>query len=193
MTATHVFLTGEIQVGKSTAIGRALELLGRPPVGGFRTVSLPCPEIPRARFAVYVLPGALPYRDPLREEELPGFPFDRDHLVAIRWGDSLHTTFPAAFRSGGLPLLEQDPPGTKLLLMDEIGVFEAGAPEFCAAIARRLEGELPVLGVVKHKPGGFLEQVRRHPRVRLLTVTRDNREDIPQQIADVLRPQLDKD
>ena len=72
---THVFLTGAIQVGKSTAIGKALALLGNPSVGGFRTVSLPCPEIPRARFAVYVLPGAVPYIYPLTEESLAGFPW----------------------------------------------------------------------------------------------------------------------
>lgn len=180
---THVFLTGDIQVGKSTAIGKALDLLGRPALGGFRTVSLPCPEIPQARFAVYVLPGAAPYADPLTEEALAGFPLDRDHLVAIRWGEALHTTFPQAFDSGGLPLLTQDPPGVRLLLMDEIGVFEARAPRFCAAIARRLDGDLPILGVVKNKPAPFLEQVRQHPKVRLLSVTRDNRNGIPQDIC----------
>ena len=187
---THVFLTGEIQVGKSTAIGKALEMLGNPIVGGFRTVSLPCPEIPRARFAVYVLPGAVPYIDPLTEAALSGFPLDRDHLLAIRWGDSLHTPFPQAFVSGGLPLLNEDPPGTKLLLMDEIGVFESRSPEFYAAIARRLEGDLPVLGVVKDKRSPFLEQVRSHPKVRLLRVTRENRDEMPQQIYELLEPQL---
>lgn len=187
---THVFLTGEIQVGKSTAIGKALALLGNPIVGGFRTVSLPCPEIPRARFAVYVLPGAAPYADPLTEEALAGFPMDRDHLLAIRWGDSLHTPFPDAFISGGLPLLSEDPPGARLLLMDEIGVFESRSPEFCAAIARRLEGDLPVLGVVKDKRSPFLEQVRSHPKVRLLRVTRENRDEMPQQIYELLETQL---
>ena len=187
---THVFLTGEIQVGKSTAIGKALSLLGDPKPGGFRTVSLPCPEIPQARFAVYVLPGAVPYLDPLTEEGLAGFPLDRDHLVAIRWGDSLHTPFPEAFVSGGLPLLNADPPGAKLLIMDEIGVFESRSPEFCAAIARRLDGDLPILGVVKDKASPFLEQVRNHPKVRLLRVTRENRDGMPQQIYQLLRSQL---
>ena len=187
---THVFLTGAIQVGKSTAIGKALALLGNPSVGGFRTVSLPCPEIPRARFAVYVLPGATPYLDPLTEAALSGFPLDRDHLLAIRWGDSLHTPFPQAFVSGGLPLLNEDPPGTKLLLMDEIGVFESRSPEFCAAIARRLEGDLPILGVVKDKQSSFLEQVRNHPKVRLLRVTPDNRDEMPRQIYELLHTQL---
>lgn len=185
---THVFLTGDTQVGKSTAIGRALTLLGRPAVGGFRTVSLPCPEIPKARFAVYVLPGALPYLDPLEESLLQGFPLDRDHLVAIRWGDSLFTTFPHAFVSGGLPLLREDPPGSKLLLMDEIGVFESRVPEFCRAILRRLDGDMPILGVVKNKRSDFLEQVRRHPKVRLLTVDTENRERIPQRICELLGP-----
>ena len=185
---THVFLTGDIQVGKSTAIGRALELLGQPQVGGFRTVSLPCPEIPRARFAVYVQPGSLPYLDPLDESGLQGFPLDRDHLVAIRWGDSLFTTFPEAFISGGLPLLTQDPPGTRLLLMDEIGVFESRVPEFCTAILRRLDEDLPVLGVVKNKRSDFLEQVRRHPKVRLLNVDPENRDRIPQRICELLGP-----
>ena len=190
MAATHVFLTGEIQVGKSTAIGKALALLGGPKVGGFRTVSLPCPEIPGARFAVYVLPGAAPYADPLTEDAFAGFPLDRDHLVAIRWIDAMATPFPQAFLSGGLPLLEQDPPGARLLLMDEIGFFESRAPEFCAAVARRLDGDIPILGVVRNLQTTFLEQVRRHSKVRLLDVTTENRDGIPARIVDLLRPQL---
>ena len=187
---SHVFLTGEIQVGKSTAIGRALELLGGPRVGGFRTVSLPCPEIPQAHYAVYILPGRLPYGLPLEEDRLGDFPLDRDHLVGIRWGSAQHTFFPQAFIDGGLPLLTQDPPGARLLLMDEIGVFESRVSPFCRAILQRLDGELPVLGVVKQKSSDFLDQVRAHPKVNLLTVTRENRDSIPQQIYDLLRPEI---
>lgn len=186
---THVFLSGEVQVGKSTAIGRALELLGRPVVGGFRTVSLPCPELPQAEFAVYILPGRAPYREPLTADALAGFPLDRDHLVAIRWGGA-HTAFPDAFNSGGLPLLTADPPGARMLLMDEIGFFESQVPQFGAAILRRLDGDLPVLGVVRNKRTSLLEQVRRHPRVRLLDIDRDNRDDVPRRIAELLAPQL---
>ena len=50
--------------------------------------------------------------------------------------------------------------------------------------------DIPILGVVKKKQAPFLEQVRRHPKVELIEVTRENRDDIPARIVDLLRPQL---
>ncbi|MBO7668849.1 MAG: nucleotide kinase, partial [Firmicutes bacterium] len=64
------------------------------------------------------------------------------------------------------------------------------SPEFCDAIARRLEGDQPILGVVKDKQSPFLEQVREHPKVRLLRVTPDNRDVMPRRIYDLLGPQI---
>lgn len=176
----HVFLTGQIQVGKSFALKRALDMLGRPPLGGFRSVSLPSTEIPLARFELYIAPGASVYGGP------EAIPQDRDHLLAIRWGDNLYTAFPAAFTSGGLPLLQDVPQKAQLLLMDEVGVFEARSPQFSQAILERLEGDLPILGVVKAKRSPLLDAVRSHPRSEILEVDLHNREEIPGRIVNIL-------
>ena len=50
----HVFLTGDVQIGKSTAIRRAIAQLGRP-VYGFRTFFT---DRESAEKSLYMLPAA---------------------------------------------------------------------------------------------------------------------------------------
>lgn len=173
---THLFLTGPLQIGKTTAINRALQLLPPFRLGGFRTVTVPT-EIPRALGELYLLPAQAPLL------------LDRYHLLAIRWGNGRANLFPATFEQSGVEILASTPADAALLLMDELGVMENAAPAFCRAVLTRLDGDIPILGVVKAKPGPLLDAVRAHPRVCLLEVDRTNRDRLPEQIARRLREQ----
>ena len=51
-----------------------------------------------------------------------------------------------------------------------------------AAVLAALDGEKPVYGVLQQADSAFLRRVAAHPRVRVVTVTEENR--------DVLRRQL---
>lgn len=62
--------------------------------------------------------------------------------------------------------------------MDEIGIREAECRHFHAAVMQALEGDIPVLGVVQIRPGGFLDEIRNHPSVELITVTVEKREQV---------------
>lgn len=70
--------------------------------------------------------------------------------------------------------------------MDEIGVREAECTHFHHAILQALERDIPVLGVVQIRPGGFLDEIRNHPSVELITVTKENREQVFQYLANWL-------
>lgn len=169
----NVFLTGEVQVGKSTAIRRFLAERPELVPGGFVTVSFPSRE-PGARWDVYILPARWSERD-----VIPG------RRVGLRGGAG--TVFPAAFDGEGVRLLSP-PPGCRLLLMDELGRMERTAQVFCRAVLAALDGPVPILGVVKPESNPLLDAVRAHPRTVLLPVTAENRDGIPGQIARHLGP-----
>ena len=77
-----------------------------------------------------------------------------------------------AFDDWGPRLLE----GPGLLLMDELGFLERDAHRFQEAVLAALKGDQPVLAAVKNRNDLFLQAVRGVPGVRVLYITRENRE-----------------
>ena len=166
----HVFLTGEVQIGKSTAICRAIACLNRP-VYGFRTFFT---HRESAEKSLYMLPAAA-QRAPMPEDAVAVFRAGRPEPLPERFD---------AIGGALLRQARQHPQG--LILMDECGRFEREAYAFQREIACCLDGDIPVLGVVRQGVLGWTELIRSHPRVTLLTVTAENREALPQQIASLI-------
>jgi nucleoside-triphosphatase len=61
------------------------------------------------------------------------------------------------------------------IVMDELGFLETGAPRFQAAVMDCLDGDVPILGVIKPDRTPFLDRVRAHKAVHLIEVTLENR------------------
>ena len=167
----NVFLTGQIQIGKSTAIGRYLATKPRLRLGGFVTVSRPLEE---GTLGVYIQPPVFEERQCTPER-----------LVGLRGGR--RGGIPETFENAGLALLNAPGP-YDLLLMDELGRMELRSPNFCRRILELLDGDTPVLGVVKPESNPLLDAVRAHPRTLVLEVTEENRNEIPALIARHLGP-----
>lgn len=111
----HVFLTGPVQIGKSTLIAAALDAIEPEQLGGFRTVSAK-PEADGSR-PVYLHPAAA--------QDL----FCNAHnRVGIRRPALGIASFLDAFETAGLAALA-DAEDCDLILMDEIGPH--GAPCGC--------------------------------------------------------------
>ena len=165
----HLFLTGKIRVGKSTIIRRFLEMTGLQPeeTGGFRT------EIRienDGSSSVYLV-------SPAGAEDL-----DRQNRImvrppGIRERGGYPEIFPEVFDARGVDLLRTEGK-ERLILMDELGFAEQGAIRFRNKVLETLDGPVPVLGVLKQWPGDFLNQVAAHPRVSVIRVTEENREEI---------------
>lgn len=156
----HIFLTGAIQVGKSTVIDRVLSRYsGR--LGGFRTGYGPDRALPNRSLYLWSAAGAPCY--------------DETHAVThIR--DSAAHPLPARFDDLGTACLA----GTaELWILDECGRLEREALAFQRAILEKLEGETPVLGVVRQGFPGWTAAIAAHPAVELLTVTPENRDALP--------------
>ena len=162
----HVFLTGEIRVGKSTLIRRWLEAHPGLRLGGFRTVWRKAKGAEDNSF--HIIPAG---------REVPLTEANRTGLRRGVFPDREAADFPEVFDTLGVELLS-NAEDCDLLIMDEIGVSEERAKLFQQAVLRCLDGDVPVLGVVKDKPGTLTDAVRRHPKTALLTVTPDDREEV---------------
>ena len=162
----HIFLTGEIQVGKSTLINRWLAVHPELGTGGFRTLAGPTAE--DGSDSVHIVPAA---DDPAFTEE------NRVLLRNRRLAQRVRHRFPHTFNTVGVSLLT----GTRdcdVILMDEIGIQEDDAEQFQQAVLDCLDGDVPVLGVVRSLPGILTDAVRSHPKVRVVEVTPDNRSQV---------------
>lgn len=168
----HIFLTGKIQVGKSTAIQKTLTLLGAK-YGGFQTYFCQDRTSPVRRLY-------------LREAGRPPC-FDEACAVAqfVRQGEEPYV-FTERFDALGAQYVLKSQ-AAQLTVMDELGDLERGAYRFQEAVLSTLAGAHPVLGVIKQTAGGWVEQVRRHPNVALYTVDEENRDALPEQLARELR------
>ncbi|MCI7735901.1 MAG: nucleoside-triphosphatase [Clostridiales bacterium] len=156
----HLFLTGEVQVGKSTLIRRLLAAHPCWRLGGFRTVT----RWEGRQGCVHLLPAHAGMEA-----------CTADNCVGIRDLETMRpVSRPEVFDRIGPELLR--PGRAELLLMDELGTMERQAESFGSAVLGALDGDLPVLGVIKPRSSALLDAVRAHPRVSLITVTLENRE-----------------
>lgn len=193
----NLFLAGEVGVGKSTAIRKALALLGIwdgksgqtsalgsdqyglswKSIGGFRTVSLPS-QVVGESYRVYI------------ESTWEKTPHDQPHLIGIRYQKAPRKVFSAAFERAGVDILNHLPEKPALLLMDEIGLMEDKAYCFQRKVLELLAGPIPVLGVVKPKEGALTNAVREQNNTEVWTITEQNREQIPGEIFSFLKNRI---
>lgn len=166
----HVFLTGDRQIGKSRALNGALAQL-QLPVWGFRT-----------RFLTRERGSSSLYMAPANDPES----FDESMMVAeLREGKMRPLT--ERFDTWGVELLTEarrHPQG--IILMDEVGHLEKRALLFQSAIRDCLDGDIPVLGVLR-KDQEWHAFIKNHPKVRVITVTEENRGGMADRVAAILR------
>ena len=165
----HVFLTGERGIGKSWAIQRAVTLLGRTPYG-FLT-----------RFQTgQDGTASLHMISPSGEERM-----NEENRIALR-REGRMVLLPERFdilSTGLLQAAGLHPEG--VILMDECGYLEAESDQFHREILRCLDGDIPVLGVLRmHQPWHAF--IKNHPRVRVFSVTLENRDALPRKVAETL-------
>ena len=171
MSDMHIFLTGEVQCGKSTVIDRVLAQLNCA-IGGFRS-GFDEHRDQTDRW-LYMWDVAFP---PTRDEAhyVVRFTSDRPEVLLHRFDEI-----------GSSALRRARETGAQLIVMDECGRFEGKAEDFKHEIFSALDGDIPVLGVVRQGYHGWLDDIRNHPKVTVLTVTEENRDDLPAQILTLL-------
>ena len=168
----HIFLTGDVQIGKSTVINKVLSALSAP-YKGFRTYGAEYKE--DGSSVVYISPA-----DDLNDKT----------IAAVRHGDK-HTKMEVnkdAFEFKGVEILKNSlNSDVDLILMDEIGFMESYFEGFKDAIRDVLNSDKNILGVVRNKDTDFLNEVRKHESVTVIVVDKENRDEIPETIVEMLK------
>jgi nucleoside-triphosphatase len=208
----HIFLTGDRRIGKTTVIANTVDRLVKSGVvategiTGFRTVwaagretavgaPVPFAAVPAAAGdlteALYILPYVAgdPIGSFVRASDRRGAIPPGARPVAMREADgSRFVICPEVFDEDGVAILRaaacaasQSCPA--LIVMDELGFMESGAPAFRDAVMRVLDGDIPVLGVLRKESVPFLDAVRNHPGARVTEVTKNNRDMLSGQLT----------
>lgn len=166
-----LFLTGARQVGKSTALRKALSASGLR-FGGVMTRF----DARKGERKLYLLPYSVSEALP---ESLP------ESAVCARMGAEGRRGYPAVFDSLGAALIRNAMVDTNvdIVVIDELGFLETEAEGFRNAVLAALRGEKPVLGVVRQGLGAWGGA----PLGEIIEVTEGNRERVPGEILHWLR------
>jgi nucleoside-triphosphatase len=170
--AKNLLLTGEPACGKTTIVRRVVERLGDLRLAGFYTEEVRR-QGRRLGFQAIGLHG--------RRATLAHILFAAGPRVG-RYGVDVK-----GFEAVVADELEQPPGQVDLFVIDEIGKMECYSERFIDATRTLLDGPLPVLTTVGHKGRGFLSEVKTRRDIRLITVTRENRDALPERLERELR------
>jgi len=165
---THILLTGPPGCGKTTVIQRWLEDFADRRLRGFYTREM-SRDGQRVGFEAVGLSG--------RTVPLASVKSQSKSRVG-KYGVEL-AGFEDLVRTE-LPHLVAD---VDLFIVDEIGKMECFSDLFVDVVREILDLNVPLLGTVALKGGGFIAEVKQRADVELMTVSPDNRDVLPAQIA----------
>lgn len=172
----NIFLTGEIQIGKTMIIEKVIQSLNLN-YGGFKTYFGPDRKLPTR--LLYMNSITEPYIYNKKYGIVQISEFAKPEIIDNR------------FNSYGSKLIKEAIENKELIIMDELGRFEKDSLEFQEQVFRAIESKTPVLGVIKLDFQGWVDKIRNHPNVELIFVTKDNRDDLPILIKEKLEIELE--
>ena len=74
-----------------------------------------------------------------------------------------------------------------IIVIDEIGKMELFSEKFRERVRNIIDGEKPLLCVIKENGDTFTEEIKNREDVDLLTVNYENREGLPEKVFDMLK------
>lgn len=167
----HIFICGEVGVGKSTLIQRLLVQSAKP-LYGFITKKL---DPDQNGFHPIYIHQAGAIERVYEEKNLIGTCDRRIHNINLD-----------AFNTLGVSYLQAKSDG--IILMDELGFMEAKAETFTRAVLETLDADIPVLAAIKARFDiPFLDTVRTHPNGKLFMITKDNRDQLYEELLPLIK------
>lgn len=158
----HILICGDRQVGKSTLIENCIKDL-KVPVYGYRTRIYRDDPDGISRTYIYPAAGGGDHRG-------------EDNYIGSTKGRLLDVRTENFEKLGTSLLREARPDG--IIVMDEVGFMESGAPLFRKAVIDALDGDIHVIAAVRKsdKHNEHIEAVRDHPNAELIMLTEANRD-----------------
>jgi nucleoside-triphosphatase len=170
----RILLTGPPGCGKTTAVARIVAALsGKVRMAGFYTE-----EIREAGRRV----GFRWQRLDGRTGTLAHVHTKSPHRVS-KYGVDVES-----FETQAVSILDPHATGVDLFVIDEIGKMECFSARFVEAIHLLLKSDKSVLATVAQKGTGLIREVKSHPHIELVHLTRENRDEMTRKIIATLSP-----
>jgi len=90
----------------------------------------------------------------------------------------------------GVSVLRRALKESDLIVIDEIGKMELLSLQFKEAVMQALNSGKKVLGTIMLNPHPFADEIKRHPEVETLLVTRDNRTEVMRKVLNWLAEEI---
>jgi len=96
----------------------------------------------------------------------------------------------ASLNRVGVSVLRQALKESDLIVIDEIGKMELLSSQFKEAVTQAINSGKKVLGTIMLNPHPFADEIKRHPEVETLLVTRDNRTEVTKKVLNWLMEEV---
>ena len=167
----HILITGKPGVGKTSVIKKIIPLLGIS-AGGFFTEEIRVMDR-RMGFRIVTLDG--------EESIMAHVDFNSNYKVGKYRVDL------DSFEKVALPAIEKAMKDKSIIVVDEIGKMELFSTKFRELIRNILDGEKPLLCVIKENSDTFTEEIKNRRDVDLVAVNYENREGLPEKVLEMLK------
>ena len=165
----HIFLVAAPRSGKSTVIDAVLSSLPGARVGGFRSYFGADREC--ASRSLYLSAA----------DEKPVF--DDSHTIARFYEYGTFSAFPERFNAAAKRCLASAQQ-RDIIIMDECSYLEKDALIWQRSVLNALDGDTPILGVVRLFERCWTQNIAAHPNVRLIELTLENRDVLSAELAE---------
>ncbi len=159
-------LTGEPGTGKTTLIRESIAQL-KVKAGGFYTEEIRQHGV-RQGFKIITLDG--------QEAILAHVNIQTPYRVS-KYGVDIRNLEQVGVSSLHKAIKEDD-----LIIIDEIGKMELFSPKFKEAVFHAINSGKKVLGTIMFSPNPFANEIKNHPQVKVINVTKANRKEVLREV-----------
>lgn len=165
----NIFLTGQVQIGKSTVLQKVIELLKfkyNPKFGGFCTYRLPTSR------DVFI-----------REFNNPNEPNENQKIAT--WKHNCMESHPDNFDNFSKEL-RLSATNADIIILDELGFLEKDANDFKQSVFDCLQNPKPCIGILRKASIPWQQPIYDDPNTLIIEVTLANRQGLPYEIINHL-------
>lgn len=162
-----LLLSGEPRVGKTTALKKIIEMIGKDNCIGFYTEEI-CDELDRIGFDCVSLDGT--------RIRIADINLNSDTKIG-RYGIDI-----VAFENFIMQIISNSFSSNKIIVIDEIGPMQLLSTKFKEQLNNILNGSNYVIGTIFYKEHPDIDEIKRIPGIKIYALTKDNRNGVLEKI-----------